>query len=725
MAKRTYRKLATTSLAVAAVSAVAPVVSAAEFNGYPDVPTDHSHYDGIKELTIQGVVQGYPDGKFYPFKDLSREHAAIFFTKALNLSIPSDVDSVLSKFSDVDKDSLYAGHIAAVTKAGIFNGSGGAFHPDSKLTREQMATVLVLALDLEAYNPTTNVDIKLDNVSASHKKNVQILANLGLTNQLEDFRPNEAISRGAFSTFLYKAQQVVDQHYKLSIMHTNDTHAHLDNVAKVATAVKEVRAEKPDSLLLSAGDVFSGTLYFNEYQGQADLAFMNLLGYDAMTFGNHEFDLGSSAEGHKGLADFVNGAEFPFVSSNVDFSADTNMAPLSPDTLTSAPEDGKIYNAIIKEVNGEKIGMIGLTTEETADLSSPEDVKFEPYLQAARDAVASLEAEGVNKIVAITHIGYDDNPQVDNDQELAKVDGIDVIVGGHSHTELSEPVFVPGSTNDEPTVIVQAYQYHNALGTLDVTFDEEGLLTGYAGELIEIDEQKEDPEAAELLKQYSTKIEELMNKESGGVAAEALPNPRLGDGDAVSVRNSETALGNLIADGMLAKAKTFNPNVVLAVQNGGGIRTSIDKGPITLGEILTVLPFGNTLATIDLTGAELKQALEHSVSEAPNESGGFLHTSGMKFTYDSSKPAGERVQSVMVMQGDSYVELDPAANYTIATNAFTAKGGDGYDVFAKAYEEGRVTDLGVADWENLRDHVANLGTVDPAIEGRITDIAAK
>ena len=106
-------------------------------------------------------------------------------------------------------------------------------------------------------------------------------------------------------------------------MHTNDTHAHLDNIAKKATAIKEVRARKPNALLIDAGDVLSGTLYFNEFKGQADLEFMNLMEYDVMTFGNHEFDLGSSAEGHKALADFIKGANFPFVSSNVDFSTMT------------------------------------------------------------------------------------------------------------------------------------------------------------------------------------------------------------------------------------------------------------------------------------------------------------------------------------------------------------------------------------------------------------------
>jgi len=530
---------------------------------------------------------------------------------------------------------------------------------------------------------------------------------------------------------LKKRKENIDKsfptNFTLSLMHTNDTHAHLDKVAKSVTAVKEVRAKKPDALLVNAGDVFSGTLYFNEFKGQADLEFMNLMKYDVMTFGNHEFDLGSTDEGHQALVDFIKGAKFSFVSSNVDFSADDKFTGLFSDLISSEPENGKIYNGIIKDVNGEKVGFFGLTTGETADISSPDKVKFEDYIEEAKKAVKAFEDKGVNKIVAVTHIGYDDNAEYDNDLELAaNVAGIDVIVGGHSHTELEEPVVITKDVNGkvkDPTVIVQAYQYNDSLGTLDVEFDRNGKVIGQAGELISVSDKADDPEAAEMLKKYSDKITEVKNTPTGGTAVEELPNPRLSDNSTISVRNSETALGNLITDGMLNKAKQFNPNTVIALQNGGGIRAAIDKGEITLGDVLTTLPFGNTLATIELTGDELKEALEHSISQAPKESGGFLHVSGMKYTYDSSQPIGSRVKTVEVKGSNgSYTALNSTQTYIIATNAFTAKGGDGYDVFKKAYEEGRVTDLGVADWENLRDHVQKLGTVDPKIEDRIVDI---
>ncbi|WP_336638130.1 bifunctional metallophosphatase/5'-nucleotidase [Lysinibacillus fusiformis] len=512
-------------------------------------------------------------------------------------------------------------------------------------------------------------------------------------------------------------------------MHSNDTHANLANIARKVTAVKEVRAKKPNALLLDAGDVFSGTLYFNEFKGQADLAFMNLMKYDVMTFGNHEFDLGATPEGHQALVDFIKGSQFPFVSSNVDFSKDTKFTGLFTDLISSEPQNGKIYNGIIKEVNGEKVGIFGLTTAETKDISSPGSIAFEDYITEAKKAVKAFEDKGVNKIIALTHIGFDDNPAYDNDQILAKsVEGIDVIVGGHSHTQLDKPVVVDKNIAGQAkaaTLIVQAYQYNDYLGTLDVTFNNKGVVVAHNGALLKVADYAEDAQALATLKPFKDKVEELSNTETGASASIALDNPRTGgDNTKPSVRKNETPLGNLITDGMLKKAKQYNNDVIMALQNGGGIRAGINQGPITVGEVITVLPFGNTLATMSLTGKELKEALEVSVGQYPAENGGFLHVSGAKVEFDSTKAKGQRIVKVSYMDGQGkYVEIQDNVTYTIATNAFTAKGGDGYDVFKKAYEEGRVTDLGLSDWENLAEHITSLGTVNPKVEGRVVDVS--
>lgn len=518
----------------------------------------------------------------------------------------------------------------------------------------------------------------------------------------------------------------VDADFSLSIMHVNDTHGHVENAPKRVTAVKEYRALHPDALLVDAGDVFSGTLYFNEFLGQADLEVMNLLKYDVMTFGNHEFDLGSSPEGHKALKEFIEKSNFPFVSSNVDFSQDDLLKGLFNVKVTADPKNGQIYSGIVKDINGQKVGIFGLTTAETEGISSPEKVKFTDYIKAAQTMVDEFEKQGINKVMAVTHIGYDDNPAVDNDLMLAAaVTGIDVIVGGHSHTQLNKPVVVnkdsKGAEKD-PTVIVQAYQYSDFLGTLEVDFDKDGKVIAHEGALVPVKDKKEDEETLKLIEKYSNKVKEIESKEIGVSTEKDLENPR-GDDSQPSVRKNETILGNIITDGMLAKAKKYDNKVIMALQNGGGIRSDIKAGPITVGDVITVLPFGNTLATMEISGADLKAAFEISFKSYPKENGGFLHVAGGKVEFDSSKPAGERVVSIKYFGTDGkLVDVKDTETYVVATNAFTAKGGDSYDVFEKIYKAGKVTDLGLSDWENLREQLESLDKIPTEIEGRIVDI---
>ncbi|QGH33690.1 LPXTG cell wall anchor domain-containing protein [Gracilibacillus salitolerans] len=519
-----------------------------------------------------------------------------------------------------------------------------------------------------------------------------------------------------------------DSDFSLTIMHMNDSHAHVEPLPRMLTAIKDVRAENPDALLLHAGDVFSGTLYFNQFHGQADLALLNMMGFDAMVFGNHEFDLGSGENGHESLSEFVAAAQFPFLGTNIDFSGDPFMASyINENAFSDSPNNGSVYDGIIQEINGEQVGIFGLTTEDTANISSPVNVQFLNYLQEAERAVAAFEEQGVDKIIALNHIGYDSTPDIGNDLQLAaSVDGIDVIVGGHSHTRLDKPTFITEDANGnekDPTVIVQAHQYAQLLGKLDVNFDENGVVVGYDGQLIDINEKEADPEAEEVLSSYKAEVDVLTNQETGAVAMKDIPNPRLGDSE-VSVRANETELGNLITDAMLTKAREINPEVVIAMQNGGGIRATIEEGPITVGEVIAVLPFGNDPVVAELTGAEIKEILEHSVREAPAESGGFLQVAGMKFNYDSTKESGSRIITMEVEIDGEYEEIDLDQTYLVTTNNFTGKGGDGFDVFAQAYDEGRVRDIGEIDWEQLRDYMVEdlNGEVDPIIEGRITDL---
>lgn len=490
--------------------------------------------------------------------------------------------------------------------------------------------------------------------------------------------------------------------FTLSLLHTNDTHAYVEQFPRLITAVNEVRSQKENSLLLNAGDVFSGTLYFRQYSGLADLYFMNQLGFDAMTLGNHEFDKDSVT-----LANFIKQAEFPIVTSNVDMAKDADLGQIFNTSIGGTNEKGEIFPAIIKEVDGEEVGIFGLTTEDTAFLANPGDyIVFEDAVEKANETIDRLEAQGVDKIIALSHLGY--QPDLDLAE---KADGIDVIVGGHSHTKLDAPVVVDKA---EPTLIVQANEYIKYLGVLDVTFDENGVIAEYSGELKDLSKFTEDAAAKAKVGEFKAPLTELQ-KQIVGSTSVALNGVR------DDVRSKETNLGNLIADGMAAKANEFVPTYI-AMQNGGGIRASIDQGDITLGEVLTVLPFGNNLVTLDLTGEEILAALEHSVS-APG-AGGFMQVSGLKFKYDPAQPVGDRVWHVEALTADGYEELQPDKIYRVATNAFTADGGDGYSMFKMAKDEGRIAELYIVDFEVFTSYLEKVNPVSPVVEGRIVQEVA-
>ena len=708
-----------TALAAFTAVAVGATGVMAEETIFTDVTASHPYAEGINALTSAGIVKGFGDGTFKPDATVTRGQAAKMIAGALKL----DTTNVKNpNFKDIKTSNQYYSQIAALVATGFVNGyEDGTFRTADKITHNQLAKILT-------------------NVSAVYPIDATTL----LTEAKVVFNPTKQLTRGELSSVLATmlaaaapAPQPEPQpepetnNYKLSIMHVNDTHARVESLPKLMTAVNEQRAKTPGALLLHAGDVFSGTLYFNEFEGQADLPFLNALKFDAITLGNHEFDLGSSPEGHKALAEFIKASQFPVLTANVDFTKDSLFTGMFSDLVSSEPENGKIYAGMIKEVNGEKVGIFGLTTAETKDIASPGSVAFENYIDEAKKAVKAFEDKGVDKIIALTHIGFDDNPAYDNDQILAKsVPGIDIIVGGHSHTELKEPVVVDTNTVGEKkdaTLIVQAKEYAGFLGTVNVEFDENGVIVKHDGQLVEIGKLADDAEGLKILAPFKEKVDAVNKAEIGLKLAEELVNPRESDGQLVNVRNSETVLGNIITDGMLAKAKQYtDKKVVMALQNGGGIRTSIPAGNVTTGQVINVLPFGNTLALMDVTGAELKEAFEHSVRVAPKENGGFLHIAGGKLVYDSSKEEGSRVVSLQYYDEATKAYVDVADNetYTVATNAYTAKGGDSFSMFEKAYGEGRVTDLGLSDWENLKEQLLSMKEIKFTTEGRIVDTAA-
>lgn len=575
----------------------------------------------------------------------------------------------------------------------------------------------------------------LDNLLVS--KNLTASAEIDVVHLNADFPE----SRGRVSDHDPVLAQIdLNADFSLRVLHTNDTHSHLETVVKRITAIKQERTG--NSLLLDAGDVFSGTLYFTKFDGLADLEFMNYIGYDAMTFGNHEFDKGLPT-----LRTFIDQAEFPFISSNIDFTTKDNelkdifVNRIGGSDAATPVENGRIYPSVIKEVYGEKIGIFALTTEDTVGLSSPGDnISFMDYKTSAGNAVQALQTLGINKIIAVSHLGYS------VDQQLAvEVAGIDVIVGAHSHTKLEAPVVLNEDT--EPTLIVQTGEYGTYLGELDVNFNDGGVITTYNGKLLDTTQFAEDAKAKEMLAEYDADLVEIRQTVVGETAV-PLVYERIINGTLTRVvRSEETNLGNLIADSINAKSKELVSKLIpeselssikgfVAIQNGGGIRAGIEQGDITLGQVLTVMPYANSLVALKVTGQEIIAALENGVSGLESDQGRFPQVSGMRYTYDSTKlpeiinpttnvqeQEGERIISAEIQQADgSYIAVDPNAYYILSTNSFMAGGGDFYRSLARAKADGRYYDLYLPDYEVFTDYLTQIGAVNIGTEGRITDL---
>lgn len=502
--------------------------------------------------------------------------------------------------------------------------------------------------------------------------------------------------------------------YDLRILHTNDVHDRVESVtkynntckaeddaegkcfggfARLATAIRDARAQSSNALVVDAGDQFQGSLYYSTYKGSLTAELMNLVDFDAMAVGNHEFD-----DGPEVLANFIKASVTPVLSANIESNVFGLNELIKPETIIT--------------VDGERIGIIGLTTPETADISSAgPDVVFHDLGKSLQTSVDRLTMQGINKIVVLSHSGsYADFEYV------SEVSGVDVIVGGHDHLLFSNtdekaahpyPV-VKNGADGKPVLIVQAYAYSRYLGDLNVTFDESGVATAWSGEPIALDASfKPAEDVLDVIAAASGKVDAVRNLEVGSFTVAA-------DGSRESCRKMECSMGSLVADAMLWKA---GEGYQVAIQNGGGVRASIDEGVVTMGEVLTVLPFQNALATFKLSGADIVASLEHGVSKVDEDKGQFPQVAGLKFDLDLSQPVGSRVSNVMVAEDNSYVPIEAGKMYGVVSNDFMRNGGDGYVLFRDNATD--VYDFGPNLEQAVADYIGMNSPMTPATTDRI------
>lgn len=573
--------------------------------------------------------------------------------------------------------------------------------------------------------------------------------------------------------------------FELALFHVNDTHAKLDPLLaefkvdidqtltgkrtflelggfpQLWTAVNQLRGQYKNSLFLSAGDVFQGTLYFTQFEGKADLDFLNAMGLDAMELGNHEFDKGNAT-----LASFASQAKFPILCANIDVSADPALAKyIKPYT--------------IKEIGGQKVGILGLVTLDTPFISSPDkNVLFKDPVESAKTSVKELEAAGVNKIIVLSHLGY----EVDKDL-ASKVAGIDVIVGGHSHTLIGDfkdlgkttdgpyPTVVKNSAGED-VLVVTAWQWANALGVLDVTFDPAGKIVSYKGNekllagkqvfriydlpggdgKMKRVEFRRSPGGSYVAKEYDGKayavdpdaatsaaylasFQKLISRFSAdprfifidpnpagiekmkpyAAAVETLKKKIATNAAEDLKRANNLGPGPIIADSMLWKT-----GADISIMNPGGVRVDLAAGDVSVAQVYELQPFANTVMTVDVSGAEVVKILEDMAdfcitSYGKKQDTAYLYVSGLKLTLLVNQPMGSRVVDVMVKKDGVYAPLDPAKQYKLVVNNFMGTGGDKNFTLAKIPAERKV-DTGFIDSEVMLEYVLGKSLKNPKEE---------
>ncbi|PSJ60867.1 5'-nucleotidase C-terminal domain-containing protein [Pseudaminobacter soli (ex Li et al. 2025)] len=510
--------------------------------------------------------------------------------------------------------------------------------------------------------------------------------------------------------------------YTLHILHINDWHSRIESnnkyestcsaeeeakdeciggAARLVTAIAQERKklEGENVLLLNGGDNFQGSLFYTTYKGKAEAEFLNQMKFDAMTVGNHEFDDGEDA-----LAPFLDVIQFPVLSANVQASA-------------AAKVGDRIKPSVVLEVGGQKIGIIGAVTTETPEISSPgPNITIEDDIKTITAEVEKLKAEGVNKIIALTHVGYPRDKEM-----IAKIPGIDVVVGGHTHSLLSNTD--PKAEGPYPTMIdnpggykvpvTQAASYSKYLGEFKVVFDDNGVVKEASGDPIYLDAKiKPDEGVLKRIEELGAPIEELKSKEVGETTTPI-------DGSRENCRARECEMGNLVSDAVLERVK--GQGVSIVITNGGGLRASIDQGPVTMGEVLTVLPFQNTVATFQISGKDLVAALENGVSQLEEGGGRFAQVAGLKYSFDKSAPPQSRVKSVEVQENGNWAPIDPNKDYLVASNNYVRQGGDGYKIFAEKAKN--AYDYGPGLEQTVADYLTAHRPYTPKVEGRITEVA--
>jgi 5'-nucleotidase len=530
----------------------------------------------------------------------------------------------------------------------------------------------------------------------------------------------------------------------LTILHINDHHSHLDaesttltlknaagasqtvtvelgGFARVTAAIEALAGASKNVLKLHAGDAITGDLYFTQSEGKADADMMNTVCFDAFSIGNHEFD--SANAGLVKFIDYLHAGtcKTPVLSANIQPAAGSPLA-------------SRMGSYKIIEKDGEKIGVVGLTVKDKTQFASRPDAttQFSDETTSAQGVIDELKQRGVNKIVLLSHLGYAADKTI-----AAKLSGVDVIIGGDSHTLLGPDSMTgfgltpsgayPTQTTDKDgkkVCVAQAWQYSYVVGALDVKFDASGNVTSCSGnpQVLVGDTYKvgsvaaSDADATAYRSQLNASGVFRITTPSAAATTVLAPYKAAKDALGLQVAGTTTdnlclrrvpgakrdtsrsSLGDvcnkdatviaqggdiqqLVAEAFLEQGQRFG-GADISLQNAGGVRVDIAAGDITVGKVYTLLPFKNTLYRLVMTGAQMKAALEDGVDSVLNGtgSGAYPYTGGLRFAVDMNQAKGSRISNLELRDSTgAWKPFDLAASYKVITNNFTAEGGDKYD----------------------------------------------
>ena len=482
--------------------------------------------------------------------------------------------------------------------------------------------------------------------------------------------------------------------YKLVLLHTNDHHgATLSKdgkygLAERATFIKSIREANENVLLLDAGDINTGSALSNMFDAEPDILAYNAIGYDAVTFGNHEFD-----KSLEKLQSQMEKSTFPWVSANITF------------------EDGDFLGNpyIIKDFPGFRVGVIGLTTLRTLTIANPDSsLVFGNEIETAAKYVEILKNQlNCDVIIVLGHLGdvLEEENQITSQKLAETVSGIDIIVDGHAHTKMETPLVVNG------TYIVSANEWGKVVGMGTLTV-KDGVLVGFDWKTEEITTEKypRDGEIATILAPFEKGAESALKEVVLQTTDEFIFGNKLS-------RKIEIPLGNFVSDAQVAYLESRGVKVDFGFTNGGNIRASLPKGDVTRENILTVLPFENYVYVVTLKGSDVID-LFNFIGSINQGAGGFAQVSkevSYTITYDETGMNGE-ISNVLI----NGKEIDPTATYKIAVNDYLAGGGDGYEALTKSIDTFNTSML-MSDI--VIEYTKSLGSpISPKTEGRITII---